>query len=569
MWPADVAEWREAVAPIGRFFPLVVTDWGRRRELTAVAEIARASHSVCVVAAADRRGLEEAASLVPAMRAEPGAPDVTLVLVDVSDAGASATRVRLGTLDAPVLRVPFDAEARVRHRCRRAHPPRVARHRRGRHRRAGVRCVAGGRIVTVRVIHRPARVVRPPEPPVSREVAAPPRSTDEGRGFPLQMLLPVIGAMSSVVMITVLRTNPLMVIVAAMIFVVAVVGGIGMALTQRGQAVRRRRTQRQRFLEHLENEREQLRAVGDDVRRSAVLTDPPPAALPDILRDPARRWERRRSDGDFLRLRIGTGPVDWHALTLPADTNPVEPHDELLRGELTQLLHHYSVVRDMPATVELDRVGDVSIVGPRDATLGVARALYAQTIAFHAPDDVSIALVHPPELEGDWDGLDVVGHVQATDVFDGPVAARRVAPTLERLSSLLAPWLQARAEAVAAERRTGRTGASARMSRLLVFVDHGAATASSLAAAEREATLRELGITIVHLVDDRLKEPSEVSVRITATGDRLVVDDVRKQRPCHRYPCRPAGTARSAGAGGDGRTAPPQPHRRTAGCRSG
>ncbi|MGC5222216.1 type VII secretion protein EccCa [Micromonospora sp. DT81.3] len=385
--------------------------------------------------------------------------------------------------------------------------------------------------MTVRVIHRPARVVRPPEPPVPREVAAPPRATDEGRGFPLQMLLPVIGAMSSVVMITVLRTNPLMVIVAAMIFVVAVVGGIGMALTQRGQTVRRRRTQRQRFLEHLENEREQLRAVGDDVRRTAVLTDPPPAALPDILRDPARRWERRRSDGDFLRLRIGTGPVDWHALTLPADTNPVEPHDELLRGELTQLLHHYSVVRDMPATVELDRVGDVSIVGPRDATLGVARALYAQIIAFHAPDDVSIALVHPPELEGDWDGLDVVGHVQATDVFDGPVAARRVAPTLERLSSLLAPWLQARAEAVAAERRTGRTGASARMSRLLVFVDHGAATASSLAAAEREATLRELGITIVHLVDDRLKEPSEVSVRITATGDRLVVDDVRKQPP--------------------------------------
>jgi MinD-like ATPase involved in chromosome partitioning or flagellar assembly len=108
VWPADVVEWRDAVAPIGRFFPLLVTDWGRRRELAALAEIARASHSVCLVAAADRRGLEEAAALVPAMRAQPGAPDVTLALVDVSGAGASATRVRLGSLDAPVLRVPFD-----------------------------------------------------------------------------------------------------------------------------------------------------------------------------------------------------------------------------------------------------------------------------------------------------------------------------------------------------------------------------------------------------------------------------------------------------------------------------
>lgn len=113
--------------------------------------------------------------------------------------------------------------------------------------------------MSTRIVHRPARVVRPPEPPLPTELAPPPRSADQQRGFPLQMLLPVIGAMSSVLMITVLRTNPLMVLVAALIFVVAVVSGVGMALSQRGQAARRRRDQRERFLDHLEDERERLR----------------------------------------------------------------------------------------------------------------------------------------------------------------------------------------------------------------------------------------------------------------------------------------------------------------------
>ncbi len=382
--------------------------------------------------------------------------------------------------------------------------------------------------MTVRIVHRPARIVHPPEPLEPRDVAAPPRAPDDARGFPLQVLLPVIGAMSSVVMITVLRTNPIMVLVAAMIFIVAVVGGLGMALTQRGQAARRRRAQRDNFLTYLEERRTQLRRDGEVARQRAVLAAPAPDALADIVRDPARLWERRRRDPDFLRLRVGLGAADWHALTLPEDTNPVEPHDELLRGELAQLLTHYSVVRDMPISVSIDRVGDVSLVGAREHTLPIARALFAQLVAFHAPDDVAVGLVHAPELAADWDGLDLVGHVQSADVFDGPLPARRVAPDLDRLWALLNPWLVQRADAVAAERRTGRRGASERMSRLVVFADHGAGTARSTAAADREATLREIGVTVIHLVDDRLKEPSEVSVRLTVTADGAVVDDVRE-----------------------------------------
>ncbi|KAB1654840.1 type VII secretion protein EccCa [Pseudoclavibacter chungangensis] len=386
--------------------------------------------------------------------------------------------------------------------------------------------------MSTRIVHRPARVVRPPEPPLPTELAPPPRSADQQRGFPLQMLLPVIGAMSSVLMITVLRTNPLMVLVAALIFVVAVVSGVGMALSQRGQAARRRRDQRERFLDHLEDERERLRAVNAEVRREALLADPEPTALPDIVRDPARRWERRRTDADFLRLRIGLGPHDWHGLSLPKDSNPVEPFDELLADELAQLRRHYSIVRDLPATIGIDRVGDVSLVGPRSRTLALARSLYAQAVVFHAPDDLQIALVHAEHLAADWDGLDLAAHVQIDDVWDGPVRARRVAPTLERLASLIAPDLRGRSDTAAAARRGGgRSQDGFAAPRLLVFVDHGDATAGTLPVPDRTIGMRELGITVVHLVDDRLKEPGEVSVRVTSAEDEVTIDDVRTDAP--------------------------------------
>ena len=108
-WPADSREWHASVAPIGRFFPVVITDWGRRRDLRAIADIARASHSVCLIAPADRTGLEQVAALVPALRHEPASADVVVVLVDRSGDGAGASRIHLGNLDAPVLRVGFDS----------------------------------------------------------------------------------------------------------------------------------------------------------------------------------------------------------------------------------------------------------------------------------------------------------------------------------------------------------------------------------------------------------------------------------------------------------------------------
>lgn len=123
------------------------------------------------------------------------------------------------------------------------------------------------------------------------------------------------GVMSSVIMMTVIR-NSQFAGLGAIVLVVALLGAIALFLSQRGKAQRTRRTQRERYLEYLEEQREELGAVERESRQQLRLLNPPPQALYDLVRDPARLWERRRGDADFLRVRVGTGTVPTQELSI-------------------------------------------------------------------------------------------------------------------------------------------------------------------------------------------------------------------------------------------------------------
>ncbi len=370
-----------------------------------------------------------------------------------------------------------------------------------------------------RIVHRPARVSTPLVRPDAEQLAPPPQLPEgPSGGLPLQSLLPVVGAVSSVVMMVVLRgNNPVLMVVAALVFVVALVGGLGMAFTQRGNAVRNRRTQRERYLDHLEELRGDLRARTSAVRERAEHVDPAPDTLPRLVGDPARLWERRRAHGDFLRVRVGSGDVGWLDLVVPPDQNPVQPLDPLMLAELEQVAEHYGTVHAMPISVRLDEAGDVSVVGDRPAVLAVARALAAQLAALHSPDDLHLAATFPAERASDWDWFDLLPHTRMDRTFDGPLHARRVAEDVPALARTLGAELGERARSAAMWRRSGNDGRRSDLPRLVVFADEHGGVAVPLALPEGETRPEDLRVTVVHLVADRLHEPSDVRVRITAT----------------------------------------------------
>ncbi|MFI0775325.1 type VII secretion protein EccCa [Streptomyces sp. NPDC021212] len=390
--------------------------------------------------------------------------------------------------------------------------------------------------MSTRLIHRPARTARPQVAPEARTIEAPPNLPEGKSGNIAMSMLPVAGVLSSVIMMTVVR-NSQFAGLGAIIVVVTLIGTLGLAFSQRGKAQRTRRTQREAYLSYLEDLREELSKEEREGREKADVLNPPPDALYDIVRDPARLWERRRVDGDFLRVRVGTGEMPVRDLKVAQQGSSVlTPPDRFMLNEASALMDRFRTGTELPLTIPLDRVGNVSVIGPREDCLRVARALLVQTAATHAPDDVGMALAVPGERLGDWEWAKWMPHLLDTEQFDGPVAARRIAPSPPQLAQQIGAELRRRAS-YAAEVRRGLSGkdALAMTSRLVVVSDGHGEDAVDLPRPDDAVGLRDMGVTVLHLLQERVQEPGQVSVRITVDDGRVVIEDLRAEEPVNAH----------------------------------
>ncbi|MEU7179934.1 MULTISPECIES: type VII secretion protein EccCa [Streptomyces] len=386
--------------------------------------------------------------------------------------------------------------------------------------------------MSTRLIHRPARTTRPTAASEARIIEAPPNLPEGKAGNIAMSLLPVAGVMSSVVMMTVVR-NSQFAGLGAIILVVTIIGSVALVFSQRGKAQRTRRTQREAYLAYLEDLREELSAEERDRRERAEVLNPQPPALYDVVRDPGRLWERRRIDGDFLRVRVGTGEMPVRDLQIAQQGSSVlTPPDRFMLNEASALMARFRTGTELPLTVPLDRVGNISVIGPREECLRVTRALLVQAAALHAPDDVAMALAVPGDQLADWEWAKWLPHLLDADQLDGPVAARRIAPSTPQLARQLGPELRRRAS-YAAEVRRGLSDndALSMTSRLLVVADGHGEDAVDLPRPDEAVGLREMGVTVLHLLEQRVQEPGHVAVRITVDGDQIVIEDLRGQEP--------------------------------------
>jgi S-DNA-T family DNA segregation ATPase FtsK/SpoIIIE len=386
--------------------------------------------------------------------------------------------------------------------------------------------------LTTRLIHRPARTTRPQSPDDPRHIEAPPTLPEGKMGSSMMALLPVAGVMGSVMMMTLLRTGAFAAI-GALLLVVVIVGSAALLLSQRGQAGRKRRQHRERYLDYLEDLREDLAAEERANRLRAQQLDPPPQALYDIVRDPARLWERRRSQPDFLRVRVGNGEVPGRPMLIQEQGSVLTPTDPFMLNEARALVDRFGTIPQMPVTVPLDRVGNVSVVGDRAGVLAAVRALLVQTAVLHAPDDVAIAAAYGHGAAADWEWVKWLPHVLDAERRDGPVSARRLAPDPHGLALVLADDLKERAGYVAEVRRSLGTSREALslVRRLIAVHDTYGEVAQDLLHPDEASGAQEMGLTVLHLVADRVQEPGQVSVRLTVEGDRLTVEDLRGEQP--------------------------------------
>jgi S-DNA-T family DNA segregation ATPase FtsK/SpoIIIE len=136
-------------------------------------------------------------------------------------------------------------------------------------------------------------------------------------------------------------------------------------------------------------------------------------------------WTRRPADPGFGELRLGVGRQPARNEIVLPDGRHL-PRD--LMAELTALAQEYATVDGVPVVARTAEHGAIGLAGPRESTLGVARALLVQAVALHSPAELVVTAFAANQSARDWEWLKWLPH---TTSAHSPVQRRPLASTIE------------------------------------------------------------------------------------------------------------------------------------------
>lgn len=340
-----------------------------------------------------------------------------------------------------------------------------------------------------KAFNRPSRIRAPRPTPA---VNLPGDKPDEADASPLPWLSAVIPIILGVTLAVVFQ-RPIMLIMAAA-SPVMVVGSFFMnkRLTER----KGERTEAQ-WVQEIHDARARIVELTREQRLDTWYRLLDPVLIRDIATRPlARLWERRRTDPDALRVRVGVAEA---------------PLDVRFEGgpQKDRTSERNVGVSPAPVTVDL-AAGPVGISGPDDVTAGLARAMLTGLATLRSPRDLQIAVLCDREQEAAWSWVQWLPHSSS----GGPVAliGNTDMTRRERLRDIGA-LLDARI------RVGGENGSFAGDTQIVLVVD-GARRYRMLPGM---VTILEkgarFGIHVIAIDSDRTRLPEEAASVVAIDGD--------------------------------------------------
>ena len=176
---------------------------------------------------------------------------------------------------------------------------------------------------------------------------------------------------------------------------------------------------RRSYLRSLDGERDEIQKAVCAQRDAQELVHSNPQSLGAIVGGP-QMWERRRSDVDFLDVRLGVGVQHAPDSVLSVQW-PEIPIDEELEPVTGQALRDFILeqrkIRDIAKVVNLRSCPGFSFVGDDlDSIRSLLRSVLSGLAVFHNPLDVKLMVVtRHPEL---WSWMIWLPHNQHDELFD-------------------------------------------------------------------------------------------------------------------------------------------------------
>ena len=270
-----------------------------------------------------------------------------------------------------------------------------------------------------------------------------------------------------------------------------------------------KKTHRQRVVEYEETKR----AVEADALEAVVryqrelrTSAPDPATVLDVaLRRRARLWERRRTDPDYLTLRVGTADV-------PSGVVLEDP---------TALEHRRAVdklAEDVPVVVHLGERGVVGVAGREEHTRHLTSWFVAQLAVLQSPRDTQFVLLTDAQSADEWAWTRWVPQARPGFGQDAVIAIGNDAETLGARVAELGQLIDARQRAMRESNARGVPGPD------VVVVLDGARRLRALPGLIR--ILKEgpaVGVRAICIEGEARLLPEECSVVVTVGAERIRV----------------------------------------------
>lgn len=145
--------------------------------------------------------------------------------------------------------------------------------------------------------------------------------------------------------------------------------------------------------------------------------NPPPETLCAMLDNEVNRlrlWERSAQDEDFLRVRLGIGSRPFN-LKIKIPKVGFQLHPDPLSALPGQLAQKYSVLSDVPMTLDLASSQTIGMIGDKENVHSLLESIILNIIALHPYNEVKMVLIVPPQQVHRFELFKDVPHVWSDD----------------------------------------------------------------------------------------------------------------------------------------------------------
>ncbi|MFJ7078529.1 type VII secretion protein EccCa [Streptomyces sp. NPDC098781] len=211
---------------------------------------------------------------------------------------------------------------------------------------------------------------------------------------------------------------------------------LGQFMRKNSERKHRLKGERRDYLRYLTQMRRKVRAAVAEQQKASAWHHPEPAALWSLV-GTTRLWERRAQDPDFGEVRLAVGEQKLGLRLAPLSTQPVEDLEPLSAHALRSFIRAYATVPDQPIAISVRSWSRVLFRGDEARIRATVRALLAQLVVFHSPDDLSVALCVADERREEWDWAKWLPHSLHPHNHDGAGPARMIVSAFNELEDQL------------------------------------------------------------------------------------------------------------------------------------